>query len=131
LEAPILVRPTRVIERASTNSFAVNDPLVVDALKYLREHIGSVREVNDLVERLKVGRRTLELRFRKCLNRSITAELTEARLNRARQLLESTDLTIAEIAELVGYSEYRMLTLAFQRITGESPTSYRKRSRRG
>jgi LacI family transcriptional regulator len=130
-QKPILVRPIRVIERASTNSFAVSDPLVFDTLKYLRNHISSIKDVNDLVQGMKVNRRTLEMRFRKALNRSINSELTEARLQRARELLESTELTITEIAELVGYSEYRLLTLAFQRLTGEPPSAYRKRVRGG
>lgn len=128
---PLRIRPIRVVERASTSVLAVDDLLVMKTLRLLREQVGDFSDVTDLVESLGVNRRSLEIRFRKSLNRSIAAELTEARLRNARQLLESTDLTIAEIAELVGYPEYRLLTLAFQRLTGEPPTAYRKRVRGG
>lgn len=127
--APILVRPIRIVERASTNVLAVADPVVARALKLLRSRVEDFREVGDLVRALGINRRTLEIRFRKALHRSIAAELTEARLRSARHLLESTDLSIKEISELVGYPEYRLLTLAFQRLTGEPPSAYRKRVR--
>jgi len=129
LNDPERVLPIRVVERASTNVLAVGDPLVSRAIRLLRDNVGGFRDVNDLVHSLGVNRRTLEIRFRKTLNRTIAHELTEARLRNARHLLESTNLTISEIAELVGYPEYRLLTLAFQRLTGEPPTAYRKRVR--
>jgi LacI family transcriptional regulator len=130
-EEPLRVRPIRVVERASTNVLAVEDPLVARTIRLLRERIGDFKDVKDVVESVGVNRRTLEIRFRKALNRSIASELAHARLRSAGHLLESTDLTIAEIAELVGYPEYRLLTLAFRRLTGEPPTAYRKRVRDG
>lgn len=128
---PIRIRPIRAVERASTNVLAIEDPVVARTIRLLRDHIGEFRDVKDVVAALNINRRSLEIRFRKALNRSIATELTQARLRSARHLLESTDLTIGEVAELVGYPEYRLLTLAFQRITGEPPTAYRKRVRGG
>jgi LacI family transcriptional regulator len=120
-EEPLRIRPIRVVERASTSVFAVQDPVVNKAMRLLRERVGDFSDVTDLVQSIDINRRTLEIRFRKGLNRSIASELTRARLRSARHLLETTDLTVTEIAELVGYPEYRLLTLAFQRLTGEPP----------
>jgi transcriptional regulator GlxA family with amidase domain len=97
----------------------------------MRDRVAEFRDVEDVVNTLGMQRRTLEKRFHKAYHRSIAAELTQARLNAARSLLESTNLSINEIAELVGYPEYRLLTLAFRRLTGEPPTAYRKRVRDG
>jgi LacI family transcriptional regulator len=127
----IRVRPIRVIERASTNIQAISDPVVARAVRFMRDRVAEFRDVEDVVNTLGMQRRTLEKRFHKAYHRSIAAELTQARLNAARSLLESTNLSINEIAELVGYPEYRLLTLAFRRLTGEPPTAYRKRVRDG
>ncbi|MGC9452084.1 MAG: substrate-binding domain-containing protein [Oceanipulchritudo sp.] len=128
---PVQVRPIRVIERASTNVLAISDPVVARAVRLMRDRVAEFRDVKDVLRALGMQRRALEKRFQKVYHRSIASELTHARLNTARSLLESTNLSINEIADLVGYPEYRLLTLAFKRLTGEPPSAYRKRVRGG
>ncbi|MEP6467870.1 MAG: AraC family transcriptional regulator [Parafilimonas sp.] len=52
--------------------------------------------------------------------------LHETRLASARQLLLSTDLTIAEVAYKTGFKTASNFNLRFKKNTGFSPTSYRK-----
>ncbi len=127
---PIRIRPVRVVERASTSVLAIEDPHVLKTVRLLRDRVAEFRTVGDLVEAVGIHRRTLEMRFSKTLHRTLAAELTHARINAARELLEATNLTVAEIAEKVGYPEYRLLTLAFRRVCGETPSAYRKRVRK-
>ncbi len=54
------------------------------------------------------------------------------RLTRARQLLESTDLRVSEVAAAVGFANPFYFTLRFKRTYGASPAAYRQRiERRG
>lgn len=51
------------------------------------------------------------------------------RMEKAILLITTTDLTITEIAEKVGFSTSRYFSTAFKQYTGETPTNYKKRNR--
>ena len=54
------------------------------------------------------------------------AYLTNHRMNKAADLLERTDATLEEIAELVGYGSEAAFSAAFKREMGMAPGSYRR-----
>lgn len=63
--------------------------------------------------------------FRQYLNTTPVGYLTRLRLNLARRLLETTDLSLADIAFLVGYHHHTYLIRQFKRIYGQSPARVR------
>ncbi len=128
---PLVIPPVGVVTRASTDTFAVGDAVVVRALRMIRDRMGEIPDVAALVEAVGVPRRTLEARFRKATGRTLAGDLAQSRIHRACELLASTDLSGKEIAYLVGFSEPRMLSIVFRRLTGETPTDYRARVRPG
>jgi LacI family transcriptional regulator len=73
-----------------------------------------------------LSRRTLEVRFRKVMGRSVLEEITRSRLERARHLLLETDLPIQAVAESVGLKDANYLARVFHRETGMSPTAFRR-----
>ena len=52
--------------------------------------------------------------------------LTSIRMEKARKLLVSTDLSIAEISERAGYGDYRVFTKVFKKAEGITPSQYRR-----
>lgn len=54
--------------------------------------------------------------------------LNERRIDRARQLLDTTDLTITAIAQSLGYSSSQHFARTFRAHTGTTPTAYRRGS---
>lgn len=52
--------------------------------------------------------------------------INKFRMEKAILLISTTDLTITEIAEKVGFSTSRYFSTAFKQYTGETPTSYKK-----
>lgn len=72
---------------------------------------------------LSLSPRTLQRRL-SVLGTSFQALLDDVRLNRARELLSSTERSIAEIAHEVGY-EARPFAVHFRRATGLSPSEWR------
>jgi LacI family transcriptional regulator len=100
---PIMIQPKRVIVRQSTNVLAVPDSVVALALRYMWDHFDLPLSVDDIAVEAGVCRRTLERRFRKHLNRSVNGVLQQKRLERCCQLLRTTDLTIPQIADAVGF----------------------------
>ncbi|POP32707.1 hypothetical protein C3B58_10770 [Lactonifactor longoviformis] len=53
--------------------------------------------------------------------------LTEVRLEKARELLETTQFSTSQVAEFVGYNDRSYFTSVFQKKMGVSPAEYRKK----
>jgi LacI family transcriptional regulator len=121
------VPPVDVVVRQSTGALAIRDPLVARALRLMRDRMGQLADAAAVVEAMGVSRRTLEVHFRAATGRTLAGELARMRVARARELLSDTNLSIKEIAYLVGFSEPRMLSKVFRRLSGELPSVYRNR----
>ena len=76
---------------------------------------------------MPVSRSTLFRRFKEQLGRSPKEELTRVRLERAKELLCHSELSIATVAERVGYTESKNFIGIFRRATGQTPLRYRRR----
>lgn len=69
----------------------------------------------------------LSVIFKKETNITFKNYLIQTRINKAKELLETTDMKIYEIAEKVGYTDTRYFSELFQRICGKTPSQYRTR----
>ncbi|MBD0337349.1 MAG: helix-turn-helix transcriptional regulator [Cyanobacteria bacterium Co-bin13] len=67
--------------------------------------------------------------FKKLTGQTPNAYLQQVRLDRAKDLLAHSDLTILEIAQSVGYEHHASLTRLFRQQEGCSPQQYRQHSR--
>ena len=125
---PLLLPPLHVVTRYSTDITAVDDETVQAALRFIRQHAGEDMGVNDVAHGIAAGRRLLERRFRAVLDRSVLDEINRVRVERAKELLTSTHLTIASVAEQAGFANTRRLDVVFAKQTGLSPRQYRRQS---
>ena len=64
--------------------------------------------------------------FKKKCGSGFLEYLSEVRVNKAKELLRTTDLGVAEISEKVGYADARHFTSIFKKLTGIKPTEFRK-----
>lgn len=127
---PILLAPTDVATRRSTEVLAIDDPEVVTAVRFIREHAHLPLRVADVLQQVPVGRRTLERRCRVALGRSLGHEIRRAHLERARRLLAETDLPMKVLAKQAGFSDFRLMALVFRQELGLPPTAYRLQMRK-
>ena len=67
--------------------------------------------------------------FRESTGLSPHAWLRQNRLERAMDTLRDTDVTIANVAERLGYASQTAFTAAFKKLTGETPSEWRRRIR--
>lgn len=72
-----------------------------------------------------VSARTLSRRFQREIGTSPGAFVEEARIGAAKQLLETSDLTVATVAARVGFSHGETMHRAFVRRVGTTPAQYR------
>ena len=125
------VLPTRVVQRLSTQVSATEDRVVARVRRFIREHACDGIDVSDVTAFLGMSRRQLERRFRAELDRTLHQEITAVQVDRVKQLLCETDMTLEQITPLAGYSHRERLSAVFRRETGESPGQYRQSMRAG
>ena len=123
----IRVKPRGVVARQSTDVLAIADPTVARAEHFIRLHACDGIGVEPVLEHVGLSRRTLERRFRKALSRSPSDEITRIRLNRIKELLQTTDFALAKIAELAGFRYVESMHYFFKENMGQTPGQYRKR----
>jgi LacI family transcriptional regulator len=126
---PVVVKPVGVVARQSTDLLAVDDPDVQSAIGFIRSHVDRPVKVCDVLEHVAMARRSLEVRFRKVLGRSIHDEIMRVKIERAKHLLATSDWTMPHVAAACGFSLPSQLSFVFKRETGESPQAFRQSHR--
>jgi LacI family transcriptional regulator len=126
---PLLVPPTHVVGRRSTDTLAIDDPILAAALRFIRDRAAEPITVPDVLDAVAVSRRSLERRFHAALDRSPAAEIRQAHLRRAQELLAATDLPLPAVAAASGFGSPEYLATVFKHETGQTPLKYRSRVR--
>lgn len=107
---------------------AVRDPEVGMALKYLHAHPEEKWKVDDLAAKVGVSRSAFTKRFRELIGEPPIQYLTTWRMQLAKRLLFQPNLSMAMIAEKVGYDSDIAFNRAFKRNLGETPARWRERA---
>lgn len=125
----VAVAPLPLVVRGSSDRFATNDEAVLAALRLIHQSDHAIH-VPQVVAVSGLSRRALEMRFRKELDRTILDEIRRTRLERACRLLLSSDLPVAKIAVMLGFSSPQRFHAVFRERFGMSASEYRERERR-
>jgi LacI family transcriptional regulator len=117
-------------ERKSTDTLAVQNPYVREAVQFIRqEALQENITVDDVMERIPISRRGLEYAFQKELHRSIHKEIYRVRLQRACDLLRSTELSLPDICAQTCFSYPSFFCNTFKKHFGLTPIQYRNQWR--
>lgn len=101
-------------------------PSVADVQRWLADHLDADLGVDALAARAGMSARTFARTFRRDTGTTPAAYVEETRVEAARRLLESSDLTVGAIAACVGLRHAETLHRAFQRRVGTTPDRYRQ-----
>ena len=94
--------------------------------RYLQEHLAEEVSLSVLAEEFHLSAQYISQLFKNEIGVGFLAYLTNIRMERAKQLLLSTSLSIAEVSEQSGYSDYRVFTKVFKKSEGITPFQYRR-----
>lgn len=106
---------------------ACSDKGFGELLGWLLEHLDRDVTVDAMAERMHMSSRTFARRFVDEVGVSPRRWLTEQRVLAAKELLESTDAPVEEVARLVGFASATLLRHHFAASVGVSPLVYRRR----
>jgi transcriptional regulator GlxA family with amidase domain len=90
------------------------------------DHLDEPLSVRDLAKHARVSERTFARRFVDETGSPPLQWLLGARIQRARELIETADLSVDQVAQRSGLGTAANLRLHFRRLVGTTPTSYRK-----
>lgn len=99
------------------------------SLTYIREHYNQPLVIEELAAVEHYNSSYYCEWFQKQFGMSPMAYIRNLRLEKAKNLLEEAEYSIAQIAEQVGYRHHSTLTRIFQESTGMLPSEYRLQSR--
>lgn len=107
------------------------DPLIQRALEWMGGNIAAPVSIGDVAAAVHVSYRTLNRRFAAVTGMAPLAYLQILRIERAKELLESTAGSIDAITAQAGYGDVSSFRRLFKRSTGLSPAQYRRQFRGG
>jgi AraC family transcriptional regulator, transcriptional activator FtrA len=96
-------------------------------LDKIKRRLSQPLRIGELARLAAMSERTFMRRFRAATGLSPADWITRARVDRARELLESTALPIDHIAERCGLGSPTTLRHHFRKKVGVSPADYRRR----
>lgn len=109
----------------------VNEPMqqeerTINGLtRYMQEHLSEEITLSVLAEEFHLNAQYISQLFKNEIGVGFLAYLTNIRLEKAKKLLLSTALPIADVAEQSGYGDYRVFTKVFKKAEGITPSQYR------
>ena len=102
------------------------DTRINQLLAYLQDNLQQVHQIDMLAERVAMSRRTLTRHFQKATGMSIGEWITTERLRRSQTLLESSELSVEQVAERSGFQSSITFRQIFREKLGVSPVEWRK-----
>ncbi len=120
------------IEFTKTNRLAVYQSEQIEIVRKIHEQLTQSMDrrvtIAELSRQYLINPTTLKTAFKAVYGTSIAAHMKEHRMEKAAQLLRESDMSIAEIAQAVGYDSQSKFTAAFKAAFQVLPKEYRKRS---
>ena len=94
--------------------------------RYLQEHLAEEVSLSVLAEKFHLNSQYISQLFKSEIGVNFLNYLTNIRMEKAKKLLLTTSLSIAEVSEQSGYGDYRVFTKVFKKTEGITPSQYRR-----
>ncbi len=102
-----------------------NDPVILEAQLFIEEHFQEKISIQQLAERLGVGRRNFDRRFIKMTGLTPLNYLQRVKVEAAKKSFENSRKSVNEVMYEVGYNDTKAFRDVFSRVTGITPIAYK------
>lgn len=130
LSKTLLIDPLRK-SQTPYSSFRINtthgDEQILHIQHWMKKNSADPISISQLAEQAGLGQRTFARRFKKATGDTPLEHLQYLRIAKARTLLETTSQSIEDITHATGYEDTSSFRRLFKKVTGLSPTAYRKK----
>ena len=96
-----------------------------DIVAYIREHYTEELSMQDVARAMNYSDAYFCKLFKQCFKVNFSAWLNEFRVEKAKELLSATRLSVREVSIACGYADANYFARVFKRVTGMTPSEYR------
>ena len=111
---------------AAEESEKQEERTITGITRYLQEHLAEDLSLSVLAEEFHLNPQYISQLFKNEIGVNFLSYLTNIRMEKAKKLLLSTSISVAEVAEKSGYGDYRVFTKVFKKSEGITPSQYRR-----
>lgn len=111
----------------ATELFPTFDSRLQHLFTFIENNLATKLSLKRLAEEVFLSESHLSLLFRQNVKMAPMEYVRKSRLQKVRKLLLTTNLSLKEISERIGFDDQSQLSRAFRRATGVSPTEYRQK----
>ena len=104
-----------------------NDAIIADCQVWIAEHYAQPNLVEAMIKRSGLPDKTFKVRFWAATGCTPTKYIHILRIEEARQILETEEVSTEEVGHLVGYEDLAFFRHLFKQRTGVTPDQYHKR----
>ncbi len=113
-------------EKYITSKNQKHSYIVASAEKYIAENYFNKLTLNEIATHMNVSSSHLCKVFREVGQKSVFTYINEVRVKRAKHLLKDMDISLADVAGMVGYEDQSYFTKMFKKHEGIAPGKYRE-----
>ena len=111
----------------SISAHTVPNYIIENTIQYIAQNLAGNLSLDAIAQELHISASHLSRTFKKETSGSLTEYINKARINKAKELLQDTDLLTYEISEAVGYNDATYFSSIFRKYEGISPSEYKTR----
>ena len=115
------------LKKASHVPQSHRDELMFNFLQELRQHFRAERTIAFYADRLCLSSKHLSKVVKQASGRTVHDWIDEYVTTEAKALLRSTDMTVSQVADALGFASQPLFTKFFRRATGLNPSKVRRR----
>ena len=114
--------------RSKYKSYTQSSAKTAEAIKYILENYSDPAfSVSDVADRIGISQMHLRRLVKAKINMSPVQYVTHLRIEKAKNILRTSNLMISEVAALSGFADQYYFSREFKTVVGISPTEYKKR----
>jgi LacI family transcriptional regulator len=123
----IIIEPRDVVVRQSTDTLAVKNQSLADAIRYIRSNAAKHLTLEDVATQVGAHPRWLHELFKKELGHSVLDEIRKVRVDKIAEMLLETDLTVCQIAYELNQKSPGQIARYFRKQKGMTPSQFREK----
>jgi transcriptional regulator GlxA family with amidase domain len=124
--SPEIRRPIQLYGHMQDEHELHSDEAIIEAQQWLRDHSNKKINMQILSKKMGIQYRNFNRRFKNATGMTPLGYLQNLRINQARELLKTSNLSVGEIASQVGYEDTSYFCEIFRRTLNQSPQSFRQ-----
>ncbi|MFD1775905.1 response regulator [Paenibacillus rhizophilus] len=101
--------------------------IVREIRDYLDKNYQQEITLQHIADRFFLSRENVSRKFKQVTGENLSDYLTNLRIDKAKELLQNSDMRLSRISELIGYEDEKYFSRVFKKATGQTPREYRKR----